>query len=258
MMEASRSVGVLPVAKSLCWGTHEEAARLGVEGQGTRKWAYRWIEEHVRHLGRVGVLADVGGGGVDSYLCNLLGPCADRVLVLDRIAHGREKNNIREVAVDLEDGLNGFADNSVDVFVSASSIEHLTAVGQSNVFAAIERVLKPGGVFCGTVSYITRLDPQVIQLINSDPVFEQTGSSIHVRFDANACLSSLKRLRPHYAPPAWSQFPMFDGFDESVLLGSDAFISDFIGSYGTVKVLPEIDALRLRWYEMGLFLHKDA
>lgn len=208
----------------------------------------------------VGVLADVGGGGggVDSILCNVLSPFAEQVLVLDQFAEEREKGNIREVAVDLEEGLAGLTNNSVDVCVTASSIEHLTARGQQNVFAAIERVLKPGGLFCGTVSYITRLDADMIRLISSDPVFAQTGSSVHARFDARACLAGVKRLRPPFAPPSWSQFPGFDGFDEGALLGNDALIADFVGSYGTVRVLPEIDALRLCWYEMGLFLRKDV
>jgi SAM-dependent methyltransferase len=257
-MESSAVSPALPVARSLCWATHEEAARLGVEGQGTRKWAYRWIEEHVRHLAPVGVLADIGGGGVESILCNMLSPYAERVRVLDQVAKGLIKGNIRDVAVDLEQGLAGLPDNSVDVFVSASSIEHLTARGQQNVFAGIERVLKPGGVFCGTISYVTGLEVDVIRLLNSDPVFANTGSSIYARFDARECLAGAKRLRPPYPPPAWSMFPSFDGFDEHVLLTNDALIADFIGSYATVRCLPEIDALRLRWYEMGLFLRKDV
>jgi SAM-dependent methyltransferase len=206
----------------------------------------------------VGVLADIGGGSVDSALCNMLSPCAERVLVLDQLADGQQKGNIRGAAIDLEEGLGALTDNSVDVCVTASSIEHLTARGQENVFAAVERVLKPGGVFCGTVSYITRLDPDVLRLLNSDPVLARTGSSVHARFDARACLAGVRRLRLPYPPPAWSHFPAFDGFDECMLLGNDALIADFVRSYGTIRVLPEIDALRLCWYEMGLFLRKDV
>lgn len=258
MAAASGASFVLPVVRSLCWGTHEEAERLGVARQGTRKWAYRWIEEHVRHVAPVGVLADIGGGGIDSTLCNALSSCAERVLVLDQAGQGPEKRNIREVDIDLEEGLRGFTDRSVDLFVSASAIEHLTARGQQRVFAEMERVLKPGGIFCGTVSYITRLDADVIRLLTSDPAFARTGSSVPARFDARECLAGLRRLRPPFAPLAWSDFPTFDGFDEATLLGNDALISDFVGSYGAVRLMPEIDALRLCWYEMGLFLRKDA
>ena len=35
MTDASRESTLLPVARTLCWGTHEEAARLGVE------WLYQ-------------------------------------------------------------------------------------------------------------------------------------------------------------------------------------------------------------------------
>ena len=250
--------GVLPVARSLCWGTREEADRLGVGGQGTRKWAYRWIEEHLKYMAPVGVLADIGGGGIESELCNVLSAHAARVLVVDQFGQHREKDNIKEVALNLEDGLRGFRDEAVDVFVSASSIEHLTAAAQQNLFSEIARVLKPGGVFVGTVSYITRLDDNVIQLLQRDPMFERTGSCVHCAFNARKCLERAGQLRPVFRPLSWMQFPGFDGFDEATLLHNDALISDFVASYGPVRLLPEIDALRLAWYEMGLFLRKDA
>lgn len=257
-MPAVKSASVLPVARTLCWGTHEEAARLGVQGEGTRKWAYRWIEEHVKHLAPVTVVADIGGGGVDSVLPRALSAFAAQVLVVDRASEDRRDANVRAVAVDLEEGLATISDNSIDVVVSASSIEHLTAAGQRRIFAEIQRVLKPGGIFCGTISYITRLSDDVIALIRCDPTFEQTGSSVHARFDAKACLESAPGLRPPFAPLSWSHFPGFPGFDESRLFGNESLISQLVGSYGAVRVRPEIDALRLSWYEMGLFLRKDV
>jgi SAM-dependent methyltransferase len=257
MTHGSPAAAVLPVARSLCWGTREEADRLGVAGRGTRSWAYRWIEEHVKHLAPVGVLADIGGGGIEAELCNLLSAHAERVLVVDQFGEHRSHGNIQEVVVNLEDGLTGFPDCSVNVFVSASSIEHLTTSAQKKIFAEMERVLTPGGVFCGTVSYITRLSDDTIRLLQGDPAFERTGSSVHAAFNAKECLDSACRLQPAFPPASWAQFPGFDGFDEAALLADETLISDFVRSYGTVRLLPEIDALRLAWYEMGLFLRKD-
>jgi SAM-dependent methyltransferase len=250
------SASILPVARSLCWATHEEAERLGVAGAGTRQWAYRWIEEHVKHLAPVGVLADIGGGGIDSALCTRLAPYARRVLVLDQIGEARRRGNVEEVIIDLEQGLPGLASDSVDVFVTASSIEHLTADGQRRLFAEVERTLKPGGIFCGTISYITRLSEDVLRILRSDPVFEQTGSSAGGRVSINACLSGAPRLRPPFPPISWSQFPGYEGFDETRLMTNDALICGIVGSYGTVRCRPEVDALKLAWYEVGLFLRK--
>jgi SAM-dependent methyltransferase len=249
---------MLPVARTVCWGTHEEATRLGVHGQGTRKWAHRWIEEHVKYMAPLDVVADIGGGGVDSALPRTLSPFAAQVLVVDRASEGRRRANVQEVALNLEDGLSTFADNSIDVCVSASSIEHLSALGQQRTFLEIQRVLKPGGVFCGTVSYITRLNDDVVRLLERDPVLEETGSGVHARFDARACLEAAPALHPPFPPFSWSHFPGFEGFDEEMLLACDGLISQVVGSYGTLRVLPEIDALRLSWYEMGLFLRKDG
>jgi SAM-dependent methyltransferase len=248
----------LAVARTLCWATHEEAARLDVAGSGTRHWAYRWIEEHVKHLAPVGVVADLGGGGVDSVLCARLSPYAHRVCVIDKMDERRRRGNIEEVSIDLEQGLRGISDNSIDVFVTASSIEHLTVAGQHRLFAEVERTLVPNGVFCGTISYITRLTPDVLQLLQSDPAFEQIGSSVRSAFDLHACLQSAPRLRPEFPPLDWSRFPGFPGFDESWLLKNDALVAGQVGSYGDVKCLPEVDALQLRWFELALFLRKAA
>ena len=250
------SASILPVARSLCWATHEEAERLGVAGAGTRQWAYRWIEEHVKHLAPVGVLADIGGGGIDSALCTRLAPYARRVLVLDQMGEARRRGNVEEVIIDLEQGLPDLASDSVDVFVTASSIEHLTADGQRHLFAEVERTLKPGGIFCGTISYITRLSEDVLRILRSDPVFEQTGSSVRSPFDLNACLAVSPHLQPPFAPLSWSQFPGFDGFDESWLMANPALVSGQVGSYGEVRCLPAVDDLRLQWYEVALFLKK--
>jgi SAM-dependent methyltransferase len=160
--------------------------------------------------------------------------------------------------VNLEQGLTEFPDRSVDVFVSTSSIEHLTPDAQKTVFAEMQRVLRPGGVFCGTISYITRLTDDTVELLQRDPAFEQSGSSVFGSFDARACLEAAPLLRPAFPPASWARFPGFDGFDEEALLRDDTLIADFVGSYGNVRLLPEIDALRLAWYEMGLFLRKDA
>jgi SAM-dependent methyltransferase len=252
------SESILPVARSLCWATHEEAERLGVAGHGTRHWAYRWIEEHVKALAPVGVIADIGGGGADAVLCSRLAPHARRVLVIDQFAQSRRRGNIEEVAIDLEQGLTGLADESVDVFVTASSIEHLTARGQQRVFAEMQRALKPNGIFCGTISYISRLDDDVLELLGRDPVLGQTGSSVRARFDAKACMDASPRLRPPYPPFSWSQFPGFEGFDEQHLNENAALVAGQVGSYGAVHCLPEVDALRLAWFELAFFLQKIA
>ena len=160
--------------------------------------------------------------------------------------------------MDLEAGFRGIEAQSLDVFVTASSIEHLTASGQRLVFAEVDRALKPGGVFCGTVSYITRLTPDVLRLLQADPVFEQIGSSVLARLDLRACLAAAPHLSAPFAPSCWSQFPGYDGFDEAWLVANSALISNHVGSYGNVRCRPEVDALRLAWYELGFFLRKSA
>lgn len=245
------------VAQSLCWGTHQEAHLLGVEGQGTRHWAYRWIEEHLKSIGSVKTISDLGGGGIDSYLANLIHCYADRILVLDKTGTSKKKDNIQQIVVDMEEGLgNVVEDNSIDVYISASAIEHMSSKGQAQLFSEMERTLKPGGIFCGTISYISRLTPELISLIQSDPAFEMTGSAVLAPFDAKRCLEAAPGLKPLLPPKDLSLFPGFEGFDENNLLKDESLVFDYIRSYGDVTIRPEIESMNIKWFEMGMFLQK--
>lgn len=251
----SNPKSLIPVARTLCWGTHEEASRLGVEGQGTRHWAYRWIEEHVKSIGRVEIIVDIGGGGVDAHFPGVMSCYAEKIIVVNKMGGKNNKGNIFQVEYDMEKGLPAdFKDNSIDIFISSSAIEHLTSYGQRNLFSEIQRILKHGGCFIGTISYITRLDEDIIKLLQSDPSLNSIGSSVYCAFNAKDCLDDAPNLRLPYPPVYFDLFPGFQGFNEDKLLNNGALICDTVGSYGSVKVKPEIDALKLRWFEMGFFL----
>jgi hypothetical protein len=246
------------VARSICWATHEEAERLGVAGNGTRHWAYRWIEEHVKRLAPVELIADIGGGGIDAVLAGLLAPYARRVLILDQACEPCARGRVETVKIDLEQGLRGIADESVDVFVTASSVEHLSAAAQQRLFADAQRALKANGVFCGSISYIAGLDARALQLLAIDAGLRTIGSNVYAPFDLSACLAAAPGLAPPFPPVDWSLFPGFGRFEESRLLGNPALVAGRVGSYGTVRCSPELDALQLRWFEVAFFLQKRS
>jgi SAM-dependent methyltransferase len=166
----------------LVWGSRREADRLACR-HDTRHWAYAWMEEKIAGLcrgGRVAAIADLGGGGVEAHFAGRLARYAFEVLIVDKMAGApARKNNIRQVVHDMEAGLGNLADESVDFLVSASALEHLTPEGQKRVFRDIPRVLRPGGYFCGTISYVTGLTEKNLALIAADPAFASIGSCLY-------------------------------------------------------------------------------
>jgi len=213
----------------------------------------------VKSLENIHSIVDLGGGGIDSEFAQLMSARADSYVVVDAMGENRSHGKMRQVIWDMENGLQGiFPDNSIDVFITASTIEHMSAIGQKRIFEEVERALRPGGIFCGTISYFTCLTPAVLELVKSDPVFLQVGSPIYSTFNACECTKDLRSLKVPFPPVSWELFPGFDGFNERKLLDNSALLFNYVGSYGNVKVKPEIDALKMKWFEMGFFLVKDS
>jgi len=245
------------VLLELTWGTIADAVRLQCQ-KYSRHWAYAWIEERVAKIqadGRISRIADLGGGGIDSHFADRLSRYADEIQIVDKFGNdGETKGNIRQIVCDMEKGLSVLTDASVDIIVSASALEHLSVEGQREVFREIARVLKPHGYFCGTVSYITRLTDHVIALIKADPVFRDLGCDIFGAVDVRdnlvcAGIRSLDGIDP-------SRFPGFSDFSESTLLEDETLLYDVTGSYGDVRCTKEVDALRLKNFECGIFFQK--
>ena len=240
------------------WGTEKDALRLGCE-VNTRKWAYAWIEERLAQVcgtNFVDVCADLGGGGVHSHFSDRLSCYAYETLIIDKIGVPDEvRHNIKQVVIDFEKGMSAVADNSIDIFVSSSAIEHLSAEGQKTIFREITRTLKPGGYFIGTISYICGLTAEVLDILAEDPAFESIGSPVKAVFDFNAVSSTL-----HYIAEDIDQktLPGANGFLEEALYADKSLLWNHIGSYGDCVCKKETDELNLRFYELGIVLQKEV
>lgn len=243
------------LAPCIMWGNQKDIERLGVQ-QYTRKWAYGWIIDWLRRIGRVETIADFGGGEISGYFASRLAHYADTVLVVDQFGRdGEQKGNIRQVVADMSRKITALPDASIDVVVTASAIEHMLQNGQINVFAEINRVLKPGGFLCGTISYVTNLTPENIAILRQEPMAEITGSPQGDPIDLATLLAAAPKL---LLPDSLENFPGYKNFSESTLLADQNLTYDIAGSYSDVKCRPETDALRLKWYELALLLRKKT
>lgn len=243
------------VQQTICWGTKTEAARLGRSGADTRWWAHAWIRCHMEHLPLPELRVLDAGSGLSNPLLDWYRPRVRHAYLLDFLAPPRVEGNTTVVQADMEKDI-PLPDASVDLVTSASSIEHLSANGQSHFMSEAQRLLRPGGVLVLTVSYILGLNDHALEILSRDPALARTGCTISTRLELRCLLEAAPSLRCP-VQPQWDSFPGFDGFSESAVFANSDIILDRIGSYGDVRCLPETDALGLKWAEIAMYLVKQ-
>ena len=242
------------VKRTICWGTESEAARLGCRGAGTRRWGHAWIRRHMGRLPLASLRVLDAGSGLSNPLLDWYRPRVRHAYLVEFLAAPREEGNTTIIQADLERGI-PLDNESVDLVTSCSSIEHLSASGQSLFMAEAQRLLRPGGLAIMTVSYTFRLDAQALTLLSSDPALVRTGCTISAPLNLRCMLAAAPNL---FCPeePKWDSFPGFEGFSERAILDTPEIIFDRVGSYGEVRCLPETDALGLPWAEIAMYLVK--
>ena len=177
------------------------------------------------------------GSGLSNRLLDWYRPRVGHAYLLDFLAAPRQEGNTTIIQADLEKDI-PLADASVDLVTSASSIEHLSAKGQSRFMFEAQRLLRPGGVLVMTVSYVLGLNERALEIFSRDPALAGSGCNISTRLDIRRLLEAAPELRCP-VEPEWSRFPGFEGFSED---GRSQQSRDYIRSdsyYGDVRRLAE-------------------
>jgi SAM-dependent methyltransferase len=243
------------VQQTICWGTKTEAARLGRRGADTRWWAHAWIRCHMEALRLAELRVLDAGSGLSNRLLDWYRPRVGHAYLLDFLAPPGQDGNTTIIQADLEKDI-PLADASVDLVTSASSIEHLSANGQSRFMFEAQRLLRPGGILVMTVSYVLGINDRALEIFSRDPALAGSGCNISTRLDIRRLLEAAPKLRCP-VEPEWSRFPGFEGFSEDIVVSNPDILFDRIGSYGDVRCLAETDALGLRWAGIGMYLVKQ-
>lgn len=97
----------------------------------------------------------------------------------------RENLNIPTHHIDLNQPL-PFDDSSFDVVTAFEIIEHL--IFPELFIREIQRILKPGGVFCGSTPNVTRIKNRLQFLMGKTPFFDDTA---HLRYFSYHSLTEL-------------------------------------------------------------------
>jgi SAM-dependent methyltransferase len=144
----------------------------------------------------------------------------------------------------------------VDLVTSVSSIEHLSAAGQVLFFREAERVLRPGGIMVLTVSYNIGLDERKIKVLSSNPILAKEGFGISTELNLHKMLEAAPSCIPPERPD-WSRFPGYPGFNSERLLTDRDIIIDTINVDPALPAAEDVNSLRVRWAEIGIFLVKS-
>jgi SAM-dependent methyltransferase len=250
VQKLSQFLKIRPAPPAIEWGTKSDATRLGVEHR-TRYWAHAWVRERMSRLPLHKMSVVDAGSGTSNPLLDWYRPKVKYAYLLD-LSPPSQGDNWELINCDLERPL-PFRDEFVDLITSVSSIEHLSAAGQLLFMSEAQRILKPNGSLIMTVSYTCGLTPHALALIASDPVFEATGCSLKGKVNLKEMFDRAPLLADGIRADS---FPGFAAFSEEWLLLQPDIIFDYVGSYGNVRCLPEVDALRLPWAEIALHFTK--
>ncbi len=240
--------------QTICWGTHAEAKRICPRALGTRRWAHAWVRRQMEPLELRETRVLDAGSGLSNRLLDWYRPRVQHAYLLDFLVDSRVEGNTSIVRADLEQGI-PVPDASVDLVTSVSSVEHLSATAQVLFFREAQRVLRPGGAVVMTVSYLLGLNSQVLQVLSSHPLLRSEGFSISAGLNLKTMLAAAPSLRAP-EPPDWGRFPGFDGFSEEALLADNDVIFDTVHVNDDLPSASQVNALNIRWGEIGVFLVK--
>jgi SAM-dependent methyltransferase len=243
------------VHRTICWGTHSEARRICPRAGGTRRWAHAWVRRHLEPLplGRLEVLD--AGSGLSNRLLDWYRPRVKRAYLLDFLLDSHVEGNTSIVRADLEQGI-PLPDASVDLVTSVSSIEHLSAAGQTLFLREAQRVLRPAGLVAMTVSYLLGLDDRKVAVLSSNPLLQKEGFSISALLNLRRLLEAAPLLAAPESP-RWDRFPGFDGFSEANVVADQDIIFDTVHLNESLPSAAEVNSLAIRWAEIGIFLTKS-
>ncbi len=240
-------------APGVFWATHESARQLGCTRLDTATWGHAWIRSRLEGstLGDA-TLLDLGSGVSHPLMDWYLGRVKEAVLV-DLMNTSSPHPRARILKRDLERPL-PLPDESADVVVSASVLEHLSEAGRVLQMREIQRILKPGGRAVLTVSYLFPVDARALEILARDPWLAARGNQITSKLNLRSMFEAASGL----VPAGGADLASFPGYGEpdNRLRRDPSVLTMELRDCEWATFAPQTNALGIRWAEIGLDLVK--
>jgi SAM-dependent methyltransferase len=153
-----------------------------------------------------------------------------------------------------------FEDESFDVILSESSLEHLPFNGRLYAFQEAIRCLRPGGRMALSIGLPLGFgnDPETISAFETEEFFSQRHCCVYFPIDIRKIIDQYIKSYTTGTllyPYNHSAFPGFDGYNEEQILRDPNILFDRYADHGDV---PDVAKLRsVSVVEIGLFFYKS-
>lgn len=244
----------------LSFSNINDCARWGLSKNGSTpwNWASNWVLEmsNPRHNDRVLDLACINNPYVIKHFVrnNVKATFVDIQPKPDDVVLPA---NINFIQLDLVDAL-PFEDNSFDVILSESSLEHLAADSRLYALKEAIRCLRPNGRMAVSIGLPIGFggDPETINAFQTHDYFGNRHCNVFFPIDVKQiveCIDPSLKEKHHY-PCNYLMFPGFEQYDENVIRRDNNILLD---KYADHPDVPDIAKLRsVAVVEIGIYFNK--
>lgn len=215
-------------------------------------WANRWALERAKLTGKE-IVADLGSGA-NPLALPLYQQRTKQVYLLDYLILPSQNlsPHLKPIMADISDL--PLPNESVDVVISTSVLEHLPVANRLTAMREAARILKPGGRAILTVGLPLQASAEAQALMGSLPFFLDRGCPLYFPIDIKQMLEVVPSL--HFVAFDKDQFlPGYEGYNEQLLLNNPNLVMESWDTYSAIAAYP--DLMRVSHCEIGLVLEKQ-
>lgn len=214
-------------------------------------WGSHWVLERAGLTGRETVV-DLGAGENPILLPALRAQAGRAVLVDSEFLPGSNLgSNIDRVMADI--GNLPLANESIDVAISVSVLEHLSLDRRDAAMREIARVLKPGGRAALSIGIPLGARPEDEALMATIPFLADRGCGVFMPVDIRHLLDATDALEL-VDSEGLEHCPGFAEFDEDAILADAEIVRDRWGDFPELAAHPGLAGVEI--CELGLYLER--
>ncbi len=219
-------------------------------------WGSRWVLERAQLTGKE-IVIDLGAG-VNPITLDVYEKLTKQTYLVDDLLLPNENlsPHLKRILTDIS--CISLPDESVDVAISISVLEHLPVLKRLATMKEISRILKPGGRALLSIGLPLRVSDEARLLMTNHPFFTDRGCPLYLPIDIKQMLGSVSKLHLSGVKKAeqLDYLPGYGAYDEAMLLDSPNLVLEHWDDYPALADYPSL--MRVMHCEIGLMLIKSG